>query len=204
MKRYEVLDVLPANGPMWISVSKDNTQLFSQGFVVKFFKQDGTDWVANFKRGATQLNDVVELSDKTIFVFAGGAIYQMDPDKIIPIRILHGNYDQIIATPIKDLYILSDSFVALAAMDSGGIKWRTERLAWDGLRSVRVDGNSITGEAYDAIDSDWKEFEVDINTGETLRGGGFRFEVIWKEPKMYRIFRLLRHGVMDLFVKPKR
>ena len=50
-RRYEILDGLPTYGPMYVPVSEDGEPFYSEGFVVRFYKSDGSEWVANFKPG---------------------------------------------------------------------------------------------------------------------------------------------------------
>jgi len=77
-KRYEILDSLPVYGPMYIPVTDDDEPFFSEGLPIRFFKSDGTDWVANFKPGLTGLNKIYDfpLLDRVI-VIAGGLGYIM-------------------------------------------------------------------------------------------------------------------------------
>ena len=50
-RRYEILNALPAYGPMYISISDDGEPYYTEGYVVKFKKRNGEEWVANFKPG---------------------------------------------------------------------------------------------------------------------------------------------------------
>jgi hypothetical protein len=61
-KRYEILDGLPSYGPIYISISQDGIPFYSEGFVVRFYKSDGTNWVANFKPGWTNSSGVYEFN----------------------------------------------------------------------------------------------------------------------------------------------
>ena len=50
VKQYELLDGLPPYGPMYISVTTDDSEPYaSEGYVLRLFKSDGTSWVANFR-----------------------------------------------------------------------------------------------------------------------------------------------------------
>ena len=50
-KQYEILEALPTYGPMYIPVTENDEAFYSEGFPVRFYKSDGTNWVANFKPG---------------------------------------------------------------------------------------------------------------------------------------------------------
>jgi len=82
----EVLKGLPAYGPMYIPINTDGEGFFSEGFVVKFYTKDGTNWIANFKPGWTNYYDVFDYSKfNTVIIIAGGYVYVMSPEKIKPI-----------------------------------------------------------------------------------------------------------------------
>ncbi len=51
-----------------------------------------------------------------------------------------------------------------------GVRWRTKRLAWDGLTIVEVSGRALIGEFWDVREDAMKTFEVDLETG-AQRGG---------------------------------
>ena len=85
-KRYEILESLPVYGPMYIPVTENGEPYYSEGFAVRFYKTDGTNWVANFKPGWTGLNKVFDFPehDKTIII-AGGLGYIMTPENEKPL-----------------------------------------------------------------------------------------------------------------------
>jgi hypothetical protein len=72
--KYEILEALPAYGPMYIPVTENGEGFYSEGFPVRFYKPDGTSWVGNFAPGWTNLNIVYELKEtNNLIVIAGGA-----------------------------------------------------------------------------------------------------------------------------------
>ena len=88
-KRYQILDSLPAYGAMYIPVTTDGDVLYSEGVVIRLFRSDGTDWVANFQPGWTNTVDVVEFKETdNILVNAQGICYIMNPDQTDPIAAL--------------------------------------------------------------------------------------------------------------------
>src|SRR5580658_7797405 len=88
-KRYEILDALPTYGPMYIPIP---SPFYSQGFVIRFYKEDKSEWVANFLPGGSGFNCVCEFSNsKNILVIAGGACYMMNPEETKPISIFGGD-----------------------------------------------------------------------------------------------------------------
>jgi hypothetical protein len=51
--RYEILNSLPVYGPMYVPVTENGKPYYSEGFPVRFFKKDGSEWGANFEPGMT-------------------------------------------------------------------------------------------------------------------------------------------------------
>ena len=78
--RYEILESLPTYGPMYIPVTEDGEPFYSQGLAVRFFRDDNSDWVANFKPSWTGLNAIYEFDNQqNVLVIAGGTCYIMNP-----------------------------------------------------------------------------------------------------------------------------
>ena len=61
---------------MYIPVAEDGEGYYSEGSVVRFIRKDGTDWVANFKPGWTDLSFVKEFREyNRVLVIANGQGY---------------------------------------------------------------------------------------------------------------------------------
>lgn len=173
-KRYEILESLPAYGSMYIPVAEKDEPYYSEGFVVRFFKTDGTDWVANFKPGWTGLNAVHEFEQKLeILVIAGGTCYFMNPDEEKPKLIFGVGYEIVIKT-LDGRLILQD-LTDLTIIEPNGEHWHTERLAWDGIKDLTIEGNLVSGLSFDPIrdKSEWVEFVVDLEK-RSIKGGSYR------------------------------
>jgi len=59
-KNYEILKGLPSYGKMYIPITNFENEKYSEGYVVRFFKKDGTDWVTNFGKGWSNYSNVFE------------------------------------------------------------------------------------------------------------------------------------------------
>jgi hypothetical protein len=60
---YEILKGLPGTGPMYVTIGDNSYHSdYSEGFVIRFSKKDGTHWVGNFKRGLGELEPVLKLA----------------------------------------------------------------------------------------------------------------------------------------------
>lgn len=173
-KRYEVLESLPAYGPMYIPVTGTDEKYSSEGFVVRFFKSDNTDWVANFKPGWTRCNAIFEFPDSDkIIVVAGGQCYIMNPDFEKPLGVFAVTIDNVIQTDDGTI-IMTDGF-HVRMVGSAGELWCSPRISWDGIKDLKLNNKLLTGLAYDPRrdQDDWTPFTVDIATRKII-GGSFR------------------------------
>ncbi len=175
------MEALPTSGPMYIPVTENDGAFYSEGFPVRFYKSDGTDWVANFKPGWTDLKVICELKDTThILVIAGGTCYLMNPDETKPISVFGVGYSAVINAPDGRLVLQDQTDLTIVQTD--GNYWNSERISWDGLKDLKLDNNIITGLSYDPMhDADeWVNFTYDIGT-KILTGGSYhRYDTIKK------------------------
>lgn len=169
--RYEVLPGLPGEGPMYISVSDNNEQFYSEGFVVLFFKPDGTSWIANFKPGWSDFNFVKDYPDSNrIIVIASGQGYIMEPESFVPIKTFGLGIKQAIETQTNRVICADDCSLYLIEKD--GSVWESERISWDGIKDLNIQNNILTGLAYYPMSDSWKPFTFDIKS-KLITGGSF-------------------------------
>jgi hypothetical protein len=172
-KRYEILNSLPTYGPMYVPVTESGEPFYSEGFVVRFYKADGTDWVANFELGWTELNEIIEFEEtKTLLIIACGKCYLMNPDDIKPIEVFGVGYSEIFKVSNGRL-VLQDQ-TDLTIIEHDGKHWNSERISWDGLKEIQIENNTVKGLSYDPMyDADeWVEFSFDLES-KTLTGGSY-------------------------------
>lgn len=172
-KRYEILDGLPPYGPMYIPISENEEQFYSEGVVVRFYKVDGTNWVANFKTGWTDLKEVIKLnSTKNLLVIACGTCYIMNPEETKPIKVFGVGFSNLIQTESNEI-ILQDQ-TDLTIVEPNGEYWNTEQISWNGLKEVIYKNRTVSGLSFiPRYDKDeWVEFSYNLDT-KTLTGGSF-------------------------------
>jgi hypothetical protein len=171
--KYEILESLPPYGPMYIPVTDNNEPYYSEGIPVRFFKSDGTDWVANFKPGWTELAEVIELKDtENLLIIANGTCYLMNVEKTKPVKVFGVGYSNIVQTESSQIIIQDQT--DLTIVEPNGEHCNTERISWDGLKEVKYENRIISGLSFDPMyDADeWIEFTYNLDT-KTLIGGSF-------------------------------
>ncbi|MDG4715063.1 hypothetical protein [Winogradskyella marincola] len=173
-KYFDILNSLPAYGEMYVPISEDNVPFYSEGFVIRFYKSDGEDWVANFQTGWTEFNYVHEFeTNPNILVVAGGTCYLMNPNKKEPINVFGVGFQNYLKTESNQI-VLQD-LTDLTVVEPNADYWRTERISWDGIKDLKLNGKFVTGLSYDPMNSkeEWVEFIVDLENRE-VKGGSYR------------------------------
>lgn len=177
MKLCEKLDHLPTYGPMYVPVTEDGKDFFSEGYVVRFFKKDGTDWVANFEPGWTDLYKVYSCEDlNRVVVIAGGLVYIMSPENIRPVETFSLTMREVIESEKYGLIGSDDTDIYI--FDGNGLKWRSPRISWDGIKNMKISGSTLSGLTYNPMEDsssydEWIDFSIDLETHE-VSGGSYR------------------------------
>ena len=174
-KPYEILNGLPPYGPMYIPISAGKEPFHSEGYVLKFKKTDGEEWVANFKPCWTDFNKVFFFPEhKIVVVFAGGQGYIMNPDEQEPKMNFGLTIKDVIQNEDGSL-ICSDDIQILVLDNKTGEIWKSDRISWDGIKDLKLIDNKVTGQTYDPTNSNqpWSDFELDLKTKE-IKGGSFK------------------------------
>ncbi|WP_162796193.1 hypothetical protein [Pedobacter namyangjuensis] len=176
-KRYEILSSLPTYGPMYIPVTDNGEPFYSEGFPVRFYKTDGTEWIANFQPGWTDLKQVLEFEKtQNLLVIACGTCYIMNPNDTKPIQVFGVGFSNIFKAN-KDRLLLQDQ-TDLTIIEPDGTRWNTERISWDGLAEIKVENNLVSGLAYNPMhDADeWVEFKYNLDAKILTGGSYYSFE----------------------------
>jgi hypothetical protein len=86
-------------------------------------------------------------------------------------------WENVKAVPIIDVralpragLVVFANLTELVAYDAVGLRWRTGRLSWDGMKLTTVTDEKIVGEYWDLRSDQPQTFEVDVATGY-CRGG---------------------------------
>ena len=182
MKRFEILEALPTYGPMYISVTETGEPFYSDGVAIRFYKSDGTSWVANFQPGCTDLIEVHEFKDEErLLVIARATCYMMNLNQTKPLSVFGVGYTMVLRTNDRR-FVLQDQ-TDLTIIETNGEHWHSERISWDGLKDLRLENNLVVGLSYDPMNDadEWVPFTFDIDT-RTLTGGSYKRYDVKKRP----------------------
>lgn len=146
----------------------------ADGILIQVRPQNGKMWLGTFAFGRLTPQGV------------SGLFTMPDPERFCVVSKGAGcivsaaspaEWEALCVTPIIDVrsvraqgIIVFANFTELAAYGPSGIKWRTKRLTWDGLKIVEVTDTSIRGQFWDIRSETIAEFVVDLETG-THQGG---------------------------------
>lgn len=170
MTDFRIEAGLPPYGPP--AISFPDPDAFSEGLVVSFRTSSGERWTGNFARGTGVLDAVRdELGRRATIVVSGGEAYLVDADRKL-VSGLGWPVDYIEYVPSHQLFVVGNG-LWFESVGAAGAVWRTRRVSWDGMRSVRLAGAKIVGEAYTPMGPpDWLPFEVNLVSGH-VEGGSY-------------------------------
>ena len=163
---FEVLPGLPGVGPIPEPFSATGQGTHSEGFVVRFHPHTSESWVGNFQRGEGSLDGVFLHPDgRTVIVVSRGQAYHIDPKNRAMLRHFGCCITGIVQDVSRGLLVFAD-WTKLWAFDRTGQRWVSERIAIDGIRNLRIEPDSIGGEAFDPSGDKWYQFSVSLETGK--------------------------------------
>ena len=130
---WEVLPGLPGEGPVPLHFHLGHPTPWSEGFVIRFWNEDGTDWVANFQYGTTHFNLAIKPPDSDLTVIVShGACYllpQCDPE-----RMILADCDVSMAIIGESGSLVVATYDSVHALDRHGkVAWRRDDFAADPL-----------------------------------------------------------------------
>ena len=178
---YEILPGLRGHGPLPEQFSATGRGTHSEGLVVEFFPVGGDSWVGNLQGGFGKCHGVFHHPDGNHFVVvAQGQAYVVNPQTRELVEEFGADLEQAIEVPDLSILVLTDGTYFEALGRGDGDSWRSERVSWDGIRSLSRVGPSLEGEAFSPIDDSWQRFSLDLRTGKHSGGSwdGTQFHAI--------------------------
>ena len=141
-----------------------------EGVVVEFQLADGSVWVGNFEPGLGGVDDVrAHPSGSQVLVTAGGQLYSVNPTTREVVRLAPGVFGVWeLSSPHRVLFNNQD--LEFVCVGRSGVAWATSRISWDGFRDLRLDDETLWGEAWSPIEDRWLPFRVNLADGVTVGG----------------------------------
>jgi hypothetical protein len=171
MAKFEILSGLPTYGPMAEAFSATGQGKHREGFVVRFRISDDHGWVGNFQPGLGRYCGVLEHPNGTeLIVIASGQAYIVDPISRQCSSTFGSQIETALEIPEHKMIIFGNG-LWFEAINRTGRVWRSERISWDGMRKIAIQGATLAGEAYDISDA-WMPFNLDIASGN-FTGGSY-------------------------------
>lgn len=144
------------------------------GVVVRVVPEAAEAWIGVFafgRFGKGAISRILSMPDPEKFcVVSRGAGYVVTASR-------PDTWEAVRAIPVMDArsipaagLVVFANYTEILAYGEGGARWRTKRLAWNGLEIVAVGGRILRGEYWDIRKEAMQRFEVDLATG-AARGG---------------------------------
>ncbi len=155
---------------MYVSIPENAYTKFSEGLPVKFYKEDGTDWVGNFEIGFTSLKFASRFKNSdNIIIIAFGICYVINPESTKPIITFGYDFNKVFQ--YKNLFILigESSIIIIESIDN--IK-EFKNLCYDGISEVKIENEILTGILHDfnsSGDYDNNLFSLNLETFEITK-----------------------------------
>jgi hypothetical protein len=132
---------------------------------------DGRAWIGLFSAQIPSprgVSGVVALPDRESFaVLCAGAAYRVSAAS-------PGDWEEISAGGVEAPVVSSEHEIMLfvehtsiIAFGSDGLAWQTERLVWDDLHALSLDGSTLVADGFDPPVGRTVSFGVDLKTGRS-------------------------------------
>jgi hypothetical protein len=144
------------------------------GLIVKVLPSNANAWIGVFAYGEMTRNGLLRVytmpNPNQLCIVSNGAGYIVDtrnPEK----------WSEVKSIPITDVrcieklrMIVFADYTELVSYDETGIKWRTDRLAYDSLKILQVEDDILKGEFWNIRNEANQIFEVNLNDGSQIGG----------------------------------
>ncbi len=163
--RWKVLNGLPGEGPLAKHFHLGHPTPWAEGFVVRFFNEDGSVWIANFQSGVTNFSGCFELPDSRIgVIISRGTCYFLPFDN--PEQIANGSGEITSAVQSDNGNLILGSLTGeIVAFDRmGRLKWRRNDFAADDLMVRSCVSGTIVADVED-WQGNWRTVRIAEDSG---------------------------------------
>lgn len=169
---FEILPGLPATGPLPEQFAAGGRGTHSEGFVVRFLPERSAPWVGNFQGGFGECQGVFAHPDGShLIVVATGQAYVVDPESRSLLHHFGADIAAVVEVPELPALVFTNG-LWFEGYGSSGVLWRSDRVSWDGLRSLSRSELTLQGEAYSPLDDAWHPFSLNLLSGR-IEGGSY-------------------------------
>jgi hypothetical protein len=157
------------------AIRVDAQQELADGVILAIRPAAGEPWIGIFESydygapPAVAPRQVLGWPDERSLCFVGGGgacvVRTDEPDETFEIDCWP--ISDVLVVPDRELVVFGD-FISLIAYGRDGVAWRTRRLAWDDVKIIKAEGETLTVSGYDptaSIDGSHPTFTVDLRTG---------------------------------------
>ncbi len=173
---FQILPGLPPDGPTAVPFGAGGWTVawggHREGLVIRFRSGSNETWVANFQPGGGGWEGVLEHPNRQhVIVVSRGQGYVVDPASHQLVQTFSGSVQLVVEVPSLKAILLSDG-LGFEAINSEGTWWTSRRIAWDGIRAIKVQGTTLRGEASSPVGGSetWVPFTLDLMTGQCHDG----------------------------------
>jgi hypothetical protein len=148
--RFEVLPGLPGEGPVPKHFHTGHPTPWAEGFVVRFWNEDGTNWVGNFQAGITEFSTCIELPEASMAVIvSGGACYFLALDHPKGVTVQGDDITRILLSETRSV-IVAHLAGAVRAFDYNGTPaWTRADLGANELVLKSCSAGSVVADVED-------------------------------------------------------
>lgn len=170
----EVLPGLPGVGGVH-PFAPQGVSIHAEGYVVRVITTSGASWIGNFQRGDGKLSTWAPTpSPSALLVVAYGTGYVVAVDQPATYRVLPCYPIRYVVPVVSAGLLVIADYNRVAASDGSGIRWVSDRVAWDDLEIDELDEQKIRGHSYDPESGGTTAFVLDTRSGRLVEGRAVR------------------------------
>lgn len=167
---WEVLPGLPGEGPIPKHFHLGHPTPWTEGFVVRFWNQNGDEWIGNFQRGINGLNKILDWNEAgCVVVFANGACYRISVSRPDQYSTHGSNVMYVLFNDERTSLILAHEDGDLIAISGSGDKrWSRTSFGAFGVVLKGCSRGIVTAEIETDYDDSWRTVRINSEDGTDL------------------------------------
>ena len=148
--------------------SESDSQSGSDGIIVKVGGASKRSWLGIFAFGMGTFSGVFAMPEKKTFCTVSRGIGYIVPVEFPEFWKMAECFPIVdVRVSVKHNIVIFADCTGLIAYGEMGLLWRTNRLAFDGLKITGITGNFVVGEYFDIRTEKIESFRVDLFNGSS-------------------------------------